>query len=436
MTAQPTKLDLLDGQGPITDVWAYNKTIPGPEIRVKQNELLSTVFKNNLPQPSTVHWHGVRLPNAMDGVPGLTQDPVLPNQSYTYAFRPPDAGTYWYHPHVKSSEQVGRGLYGALIVEELDPPKVDRDITWVLDDWRLDETGAVQDNFSNMHDMSHGGRLGNVATLNGYDSKTFEVRAGERVRLRLINAANARGFALSFTGHTPEVIALDGQPIEPFSPINGRVALGSGQRADLIIDMSGKPGDRFAVDDDYFSGQPYRFLDLVYSEEMPLRSSPLNAAIRLPANPLSTVEPSQAETIDVRISGGAMGRMKSANFRGVDTGIRDLVKVGKVWAINGKVYDPANTSPMFILAQGKTYRMRLSNDTAWPHPIHLHGHVFKITARNGAKAEREIWTDTVLLAPDEQVETIFVADNPGDWLLHCHILEHHEAGMGAVVRVV
>jgi FtsP/CotA-like multicopper oxidase with cupredoxin domain len=436
ITAKQAMADLLRGQGPKTSVWAYDGLIPGPEIRIRQNDLLNVAFKNELPQPSTVHWHGVRLPNAMDGVPNLTQKPVGPGQSFDYAFRPPDAGTYWYHPHVKSSEQVGRGLHGALIIEEREPPKVDRDITWVLDDWRLTEDGAVHDSFSNMHDMSHGGRIGNIATLNGEDSHTFRGRAGERLRLRLINVANARGFALTFSGHSPVVIALDGQPVAPYSPPGGRVKLGSGQRVDLIIDLNGQPGDIYKVIDTYFDRQPYKFLDLVYSDEKPLRESPLNAPVQLPPNPLSQIDIANAKPMEIRVSGGAMGRMRNARFRGKTRGIRDLVQMGKAWAINDQVFDPENMEPLFTLEKGNTYRLLISNDTAWSHPIHLHGHVFKITMRNGVVSEREIWTDTVLLEPDEQVEVVMVVDNPGDWLLHCHILEHHEAGMGTVIRVV
>jgi len=435
LSAKPTTLDLLNGAGPKTDVWAYGGSVPGPEIRLRQGELLHVTFENGLTQGSTVHWHGIRLPNEMDGVPGLTQKPVLPGETFEYTFRPPDAGTYWYHPHVKSSEQVGRGLYGPLIIEERDPPKVDRDVTWVIDDWRLTENGEIDDSFSAMRDMSHSGRLGNVATLNGVDSEKFSVRAGERIRLRLINVANARGFALNFSGHQPVVIALDGQPVTPYSPPLGRVVLGSGQRADLIIDMGGAPEQVFSVDDDFYARQPYKFLDLVYQKLPPLREALLTTKIQLPANPLPKLVLEQAKIMDVRVSGGAMGRMRSARFRGEEMNIRDLVGHGKVWSINGEVFDPNSGSPLFTLAKGSTQRMRFSNDTSWPHPMHLHGHTFKIETRDGVKPEREIWTDTVLLAPGEQVETLFVADNPGDWLLHCHILEHHEAGMAAVVRI-
>ena len=179
----------------------------------------------------------------MDGVPHLTQPPIAPGETFVYEFDVPDAGTYWYHPHERSFEQVGRGLYGPLIVEEREPIQVDRDVTWVLDDWRLLPDAQISDDFGNFMDASHNGRVGNTVTVNGRILETFPVRAGERLRLRLINAANARIFALEFQDHRPMVIALDGQPVEPHEPAGGRVILGPAMRADLVFDMTGRPGD-------------------------------------------------------------------------------------------------------------------------------------------------------------------------------------------------
>lgn len=435
LVAGPDSIGLLGKEYPKTSVWAYNGRVPGPELRYRQGDTVHIAFENKLPQPSTVHWHGLRLPNAMDGVPGLTQAAVDPGSSYLYEFGLPDAGTYWYHPHVKSSEQVGRGLYGPLIVDEKKPPKVDRDVTWVLDDWRVHETGEIDDSFHDRHDMSHGGRLGNVASLNGVSSERFEVRAGERLRLRLVNAANARSFALSFEGHQPRIIALDGQPVQPFEPDQGRIVLGSGQRADLILDMVGNPGDQFAVNDDYYARSAYQFLSLVYGPEKPVREHLLEDGFALEKNPIAEPDPAATASNNLVITGGAMGGLRQAMYRGQMMSIRELAGMGKVWAINGVVADPQNRIPQFQFKKGSTQRLTFKNQTAWPHPMHLHGHVFKILTRNGQDAAREVWTDTVLLDPDETVETVFVADNPGDWLLHCHVLEHHEAGMATTIRV-
>lgn len=163
-----------------SDVWCYGGTVPGPEIRVRQGDRLRIAVENALDEETTVHWHGLRVPNAMDGVPHLTQAPIAPGETFTYEFGAVDAGTFWYHPHQRSFEQVGRGLYGALIVEEANPPRVDRELVWVLDDWRLTQDAAISDDFGGFHDMSHAGRLGNTVTINGRVPDALPVRAGER----------------------------------------------------------------------------------------------------------------------------------------------------------------------------------------------------------------------------------------------------------------
>jgi FtsP/CotA-like multicopper oxidase with cupredoxin domain len=181
--------------------------VPGPEIRARRGDRIRVTVENRLPEETTVHWHGVRIPNAMDGVPHLTQRPIAPGETFAYEFDLPDAGTYWYHPHQHSSAQVGRGLYGPLIIDESHPIRVDRDLVWVLGDWRLLANAQISDDFDNLHDMAHNGRAGNTVTLNGKVPDTFSVRSGERVRLRLINAANARIFVLEFAGHRPLIVA-------------------------------------------------------------------------------------------------------------------------------------------------------------------------------------------------------------------------------------
>ena len=216
LQAKSARVNLVGSAHPQTEVWGYDGAVPGPELRFRQGERLRIELENQLPEETTVHWHGVRLPNAMDGVPHLTQAPIKARGGrFVYEFALPDAGTFWYHPHLGSPEQVGRGLYGALIVEERELPAVDRDLVWLLGDFRLDREARIVDNFGNFMDASHAGRIGNTVTVNGAIRESFELRAGERVRLRLINAANARIFGLEFRGHEPLVIALDGHPVPP-----------------------------------------------------------------------------------------------------------------------------------------------------------------------------------------------------------------------------
>ena len=224
LRAGVSRQQLVPEQYPQTEVWSYDGRVPGPLLRAKQGERLRVLLANALPQASTVHWHGIRLPNAMDGVPHLTQKPVLPGGEFLYEFTLPDAGTYWYHPHERSQEQVARGLYGALIVDEPQPPEVDRDETWVLSDWRLDKTATdVADFDSNRFDLSHGGRIGNTVTINGRFTPIggeFALRSGERIRLRLINAAikdreiAARGESDAGEVGEPEILQIMGKMVK------------------------------------------------------------------------------------------------------------------------------------------------------------------------------------------------------------------------------
>ena len=436
-----TENTLVGAPHPKTRVWSYNGMVPGPELRFKQGERLTIEVENRLPQETTVHCHGIRMPNAMDGVPHLTQKPIGRSETFTYSFELPDAGTYWYHPHMLSSEQVGRGLYGPLIVEEREPITVDRELTWVLDDWRLTPDAQIDDGFGNMMDASHAGRIGNTVTINGRVPDTIDVQRGERVRLRLINAANARIFGLEFAGHEPMVVAYDGQPVEPHKLPGDRLELGPAMRADLVIDMLGKPGERFTITDSFYRQQAYRLVDLVYAGG-PLRDRPLEASIALPANPVPGPDLASAVRHDIVFQGGMMGMMIEREMRGGSGmgmggmgAMRDMMHSGRIWRINGVAAEGHVMKPMLTLARGRTHVLAMTNMTAWPHPIHLHGYSFRVISRNGAPTPRREWQDTVLMSPRERVEIAFVADNSGDWMFHCHILEHQAAGMMGVIRV-
>jgi len=436
LRAAPGKAALVGPPHSDTAVWSYNARVPGPTLRARQGDRLRILVENALAEETTVHWHGVRLPNAMDGVPYLTQPPIAADGGrFVYEFDLLDAGTYWYHPHVRSSEQIGRGLSGVLIVEEHEPIRVDRDVTWVLDDWRLDRDAQIHRSFGNMMDATHAGRLGNTVTINGVVPESDDVRAGERIRLRLVNVANARIFALEFAGHDPRIVAIDGQPVEPHAPEGGRVIVAPAMRVDLVIDMAGKPGERHAVTDRYYPRQSYRLLDLAYTKEPPLRESPLEAPIRLPGNPVPEPDVAGADRHRVLLGGGMMGRMMGGKMGGQMMSMRELMGRGMAWTLNGVAESGHTPAPMFTLARGRSYVLELVNDTAWDHPMHLHGYAFRVMTRNGAATRHRPWQDTVLLSPEDRVEIAFVADNPGDWMFHCHILEHMAAGMMGVVRV-
>jgi FtsP/CotA-like multicopper oxidase with cupredoxin domain len=435
LSAAPGRAPLSGPERPEVDVWCFDGRVPGPEIRVRQGARVQIAVENRLPEATTTHWHGVRVPNAMDGVPHLTQPPIAPGETFVYEFEVPDAGTYWYHPHHNSAQQVGRGLYGALIVEEREPYPVDRELTWLLGDWRLLPNGEISDDFGAFMDASHGGRVGNTVTINGRAPEPPPVRAGERVRLRLINAANARIFGLRFEGHRPWVIALDGQPVAPHEPEDGLIVLGPAMRVDLVLDLTRRPGERFTVRDTFYKGLEFDLTELAYGAEPPLRAAASGPPPALPANTMPEPDLARAERHEVLFEGGMMGGLSSAMVAGRRADMREMMKHRVVWAVNGVAAVGHALEPVVTVVRGHTCLLELRNDTRWHHPIHLHGHSFRVLSRNGEPTARREWQDTVLLAPEERAEVAFVADNPGDWMLHCHILEHQAAGMMAVLRI-
>ncbi|MDH3452980.1 MAG: multicopper oxidase domain-containing protein, partial [Gammaproteobacteria bacterium] len=305
LTAAPAAVPLVDADKP-TRVWAYNGLVPGPLLRVNQGEKLRVKLRNRLPVGTTVHWHGIRIDNAMDGVANLTQPPVSQESEFEYAFVAPDAGTFWYHPHFRSSEAVGRGLYGLLIVDEPEPPQVDRDLPLALDDWRLNDNDQIDvASLGNLHDAAHQGRLGNVLSVNGLPAPEVTVAPGERLRLRLANTANSRVMTLDFGALSPQLIAIDGQPVSARGAPDARLILAPGQRADAIVDIDLEPAETTDLTVVTRGGTTpaVRFV----ASRQRLREQPLDAPISLPANPLKRrLELDSALGVELLMQGGAM----------------------------------------------------------------------------------------------------------------------------------
>ncbi len=399
----------------------FNRSIPGPVLRIPRDRESVIRFDNALDEPSSVHWHGLRIDNAMDGVPGMTQPPVEPGQSFTYVLKPPDAGTYWYHTHLRSWAQMALGLAGVLIVEEDSPPAVDRDLVIAIDDWRIDREGRYDfASLGHLHDWSHAGRIGNLITVNGATGTRYDVQRGERIRLRLVNIANARTMSLQINEPLVQIVAVDGQPVEPFAPRDGRLTLAVGQRVDVVVDFAGAPGQASTIEllvrDD-----AYAIVGFDYGESI-RRASPLESPLRLPPNPLQGVElPDEFLRVPLRMQGGAMSRFSGATVDGRELTISELVERKLVWAMNGVAGLPE--APLFRVARGAAVSLELDNDTSWPHAMHVHGHHFVRASAPG------FWRDTVLLARGERDALRFVADNPGRWLIHCHMAEHMAGGM-------
>lgn len=433
----PSSAHLAGSNSASTDVLAYNNAVSGPVLHLKQGEPARMVVDNGLDQDTTVHWHGIRLPNAMDGVPGLTQPPIKAGESFIYEFTPPDAGTFWYHPHAHSLEQIGRGLAGCLIVEEREPIQVDRDLVWVLQDWRLTENGQIDSGFGRIMDAVMSGHVGSLVTINGAKPVDLPVRAGERVRLRLVNAALARIMALRIEGHRPVVIAVDGQPCEPHEPENGRLVLGPAMRIDVMLDMQGDPGRSYAVTDDFYDGLSYKLTSLVY-DQTPLRARILDTPLILTPNPLPEPDLPNAVKQEIVLQGGMMGGGKLKGVGGMNGVAMPGMGGGPVWAINGVSMTgdgQMDMAPLFTLQRGTSCHMTLRNETAWAHTMHIHGFSMLMLTRNGAPVLHRQWQDSVLMAPKDSVECAFVADNPGNWMLHCHITDHQMTGLMTVFKV-
>ena len=403
-------------------VWAFNGAVPGPELRFRKGDTVSVEFLNLLDEGSSIHWHGIRNFFAMDGVAGLTQAPVEPGQSFRYEFPLPDAGTYWYHSHAKTWSQVDRGLYGPLIVEDESDPEVDHDIVLVVDDWRLTDSGTLdEDSFGSLHDWTHGGRLGNWLTVNGESKPVISVAQNSRVRLRLINTANARVFGIQLPS-SASLIAEDGFP-RPVATID-YIEIGPAQRADLIVDLG---SEDFALVET-LNGNPLTAVTLRPGKQdraLVAKSSIPEPALESPPHKADLVVP-------IHMQGGAMGNLGEATFDGALYPIRSLVmEHQKAWAFNGTV--PKMHETIVSAQLGQVVELSLWNDTRWEHAMHLHGHHFWIKEESGEVRPGK--RDTHVFKRGEKASLVFIADNPGLWLFHCHMLEHHAAGMGGVIEV-
>ncbi len=405
LRAGPVTAQILPDSKNTTQLWGFNGSTPGPELRARVGETLTVRFENGIGSGSAIHWHGVRIENGMDGVPGMTQPLVEPGQGFDYSFRLPDAGTFWYHSHHRSWEQVERGLYGALIVEEATPPAVDHDITVILDDWRIDRDGTLVEDFGNRRDFSHAGRLGTFARI---IPSQDTVRRGDRVRLRVINTATARVFPLEITGLTGKVVAPDGMPLETLRDID-RTFLAPAQRIDLIGDVADTVKFIFPTGQD-----PYELGDIVADGNNP---KPIETPI-LPLPPARVTPPSATpdHRLTLRLQGGAMGGMHGGD---------------DIWSFND--VSGMSDTPWQRFSRGDTVRITLINDTSFPHGIHLHGHHFHEVEEDGSLGALR---DTTLLMRQQTRDVVCVFDNLGKWLLHCHMLEHQAAGMKTWVEVV
>ncbi len=414
---------------PTRGLMSYADGAMPPVLRLRQGEPAQIAFRNSLAEASTVHWHGIRGPVEMDGVPFVTQLPVQPGQGFDYAFTPPDAGTFWYHPHCNTFEQLQKGLNGIVIVEEAKDPGFDADLPVLLRDFRLDEAGQFT-TLSTPRNAARGGTLGTVMTANWQVDPALMVPTGGLVRLRLANTDVTRVHALYLPGATGTVLALDGHPVEVAQEfpdaVERALLLAPGQRADLAVLAPASEGLGLDIMTARRAGDRrlFRLMATGASRTRQLADTPV-----LPPNPLSPLQLDGAEKLDFVFGWSPAGTAEGGSDICGETGVR-------FWSINriAAAADGAPSRPLANLKLGQSYILSLRNETQNDHPIHLHGLAFRLL-RSNKRPLLPQWTDTALLRAGETIEVGLVADNPGEWVFHCHVIEHQKTGLAGSLYV-
>ncbi|MGW5214813.1 multicopper oxidase family protein [Streptomyces sp. NPDC004051] len=454
LTAARTRLDL---GGRTVSTWAYGDRLPGREVRVTAGDTLALTLANHLPEPTSVHWHGLALRNDMDGVPGLTQRPIKAGASFEYRFAVPHPGTHWFHPH--SGVQQDRGLYAPLIVEDpREPLRYDKEWVVVLDDWVDGVDGSTPDAVlaelsQGMGDMGHGDMghgdhgmsgmsasgekspspgasgpsrmlMGSHSDLLGEDAgdvaypyylvngrtaeapESFRAKPGDRIRIRIVNAGGDTAFRVALGGHEMTVTHTDGFPVEHAT--TDALLLGMGERYDVLVTAQDGVFPLVALAE----GKKKTAMALLRTgggsaPEPSVRPAELSGKV-LTADRLKADE-------SVRLSERKPDRTVKLSLTG------GMAKYD--WGFNGKRYDPSHRHPV---RAGERVRLVFTNTTTMWHPVHLHGHTFALAGGGPRK-------DTAIVLPDETLTVDFDADNPGLWMVHCHNVYHAEAGMMTVL---
>lgn len=421
LTAAPARARIKPEPAPETPVWAFDGQSAPPVLRVKLGEAVRLRLENKTERPLSLHWHGVRNRNAMDGVGGVTQAPVAPGASFLYEFTPPDAGTSLIRPLVVggASEPSGRGLAGMLVVEEAKPPVVDRDVPLLLQDWRLEPDGTLAP-FGQVAFAASSGRLGNALTVNGKPTpETIEAAPGTRLRLRLANACNARATRIRFDGLKAWVAAVDGQPTDTFEPLRATLPFPPGTRYDILLDVPGSAEPAGAVVALIGQGMP---LARIIAKGEPVAARPPVAPIGENKLLPPEIKLQNAFRRDVAVAGGAV--FDKAKPEAAPTFSGDPTRI---WTLNGAAGRPENP-PLFTVKRNTAVVLALSNTTAFPQSLHLHGHVFRLLHPLDDGWE-PYWLDTFQLLEGRTARIAFLADNPGRWLISATALERFDTGL-------
>ena len=382
----------------ITNVFSYNNQIPGPIIFGNVGDVIPIKVKNNLDEPTTIHWHGLQIENIADGVPQVTQEPIYPGESFTYDVELRNSGLYWYHSHVDASKQVESGLQGVIMVRGENEPEVNDEAILVLDDALL----GTDNQFRELH-----GRFGNIMLVNGKVNPDINLKGG-LVRLRLVNTANARSFNLNFENELITVIGEDIGRIESYDV--STLTIHPGERYDILLKIDTEENLILS----HFTSRGATSLATLNFDE-----------------PGNIMEFEDGYKFNLPFSiGDIQDRVPDLNVElsGFVNDYRELI-----WSINRKYFP--DTTEIFNVNEGDIVKIRVKNTQGQPHPMHLHGQKFVVLSKNGILQKNLGWKDTVMIGSNEVVDIVFIAEEKGDWVFHCHILEHAEAGMLSILRV-
>lgn len=413
--------------------WAFGDRPGGGGIRAKVGDLIEATFSNQLPSSNTLHWHGIALRNDMDGVAGLTQSAVEPGRTFIYRFTAPDAGTHWFHPHM--GLELDKGLYAPLIIEDpKDPVDVDVDVALMLDDW-LDGYGRTQEQVlaglresggHSGHNMNNGSGMGAMmggsgSALNGdvtyplhvingrgpNERDTVTAKPGQRVRIRLINAGSDTAYRVAIQDHKLRVTHADGFPVKPVEV--DTIVLGMGERYDVVVTAKSGAFAIVAVPEGKTDTAGEAVLRTTSTAKTPAPGSrPKNLSGR-------TLDYSDLKSTDAT-------RLPDRKPTRNATIALTASMSGYTHGIDGRSYPKSNP---VVIRQGERLRLRIRNQTMMFHPIHLHGHTFQVVGSSRR--------DTVNVPSMGAVDIDIEADNPGQWMLHCHNTYHLETGMATVL---
>ena len=414
LTASKFQWDIAPGK--TITAWGFNKQVPAPTLKAKIGDTIIIRVNNELEEPTIIHWHGLRIPSSMDGTDAV-QEPIQPGETFEYRFELPDAGTFWFHSHANETVQMERGMYGALIVEDTAEQVItDADKTFMIDDMKLDANNKFTKPgwFFPRIKERHDGRQGNTLLINGKENPVIDVYGGQRERWRFINSSSARYFYLYMGGKPFQIIGTDGGLLE--SPITvNKILLTPGERIDVIAGPF-KEGESFLIESlaynrmTFLKSKRQAFATVQVGKE---RTSIANIPKRL-----RKIEP--------------LAQQDAPVTRKIKFSVGPSFKNGMNFLVNNDIHVDDKA-----VKAGELQVWEISNTSLMDHPFHLHGDFFQVIEENGKAPEYRAWKDTYNLTPRSKIKIAWMPDNrTGMWMYHCHILEHHEAGMMANFEVI